>query len=295
MSGGANELGEPLTFLALEDSVFTLTVGSNIVSTNKMEYIEYSLNKKDWVRTNISGGGYNSIVITTPQISSGNKIYWRGRGQLLGNENQSNSSSIFSATGQFEAYGNIMSLLDPISFKDNGTLVASFSEMFMNCQQLKKAPILPSMQLGDFAYVNMFSGTSIEETPYLPAETMSLACYNYMFYNCTNLFKINEIKAKVLAGSCFQSMFQYCKNIEESPVLEIETLAERSYYNMFGECSKLKKITMLAIDISASDCLFNWVNGVAATGTFIKNPAMTTLPTGASGIPRGWTVEDYAG
>ena len=47
---------------------------------------------------------------------------------------------------------------------------------------------------------------------------------------------------------------------------------------------------MLATDISASSCLSNWVNGVASTGTFVKNPAMTSLTTGQSGIPSGWTV-----
>lgn len=49
---------------------------------------------------------------------------------------------------------------------------------------------------------------------------------------------------------------------------------------------------MLATDISASNCLNNWVNGVSSTGTFVKNAAMTSLPTGASGIPSGWTVQN---
>jgi hypothetical protein len=47
---------------------------------------------------------------------------------------------------------------------------------------------------------------------------------------------------------------------------------------------------MLATDISAINCLSNWVYGVASTGNFVKNPAMTSLPTGQSGIPSGWTV-----
>ena len=47
---------------------------------------------------------------------------------------------------------------------------------------------------------------------------------------------------------------------------------------------------MLATNISASNCLSNWVNNVASTGTFVKHPDMTTLPTGTSGIPEGWTV-----
>lgn len=29
---------------------------------------------------------------------------------------------------------------------------------------------------------------------------------------------------------------------------------------------------------------------IASTGTFVKNPNMTSLPTGADGIPSGWTV-----
>ena len=32
--------------------------------------------------------------------------------------------------------------------------------------------------------------------------------------------------------------------------------------------------------------------GVSRTGTFIKDRNMTTLPTGTSGIPAGWTVND---
>ena len=47
---------------------------------------------------------------------------------------------------------------------------------------------------------------------------------------------------------------------------------------------------MLATNISATDCLKDWVKGVPATGTFTKAASMTTLPTGDSGIPAGWTV-----
>jgi hypothetical protein len=62
---------------------------------------------------------------------------------------------------------------------------------------------------------------------------------------------------------------------------------------MFYGCSKLNHIEMLALDISASDCLYNWVNGVASSGTFIKHKEMISLPKGFNGIPQGWTVEDY--
>lgn len=35
-----------------------------------------------------------------------------------------------------------------------------------------------------------------------------------------------------------------------------------------------------------------WVTGVASSGTFVKHPDMASLPSGTSGIPNGWTVED---
>lgn len=49
---------------------------------------------------------------------------------------------------------------------------------------------------------------------------------------------------------------------------------------------------MLATNISADNCLNGWVSDVASNGTFVKHPDMTSLPTGDSGIPEGWTVED---
>ena len=57
----------------------------------------------------------------------------------------------------------------------------------------------------------------------------------------------------------------------------------------------MKYIKMLATNISASNCLNNWVSNVSGTGTFVKNPAMTSLPSGASGIPSGWKVQDNTG
>jgi hypothetical protein len=61
---------------------------------------------------------------------------------------------------------------------------------------------------------------------------------------------------------------------------------------MFNGCTNLNYIKMLATDISATSPLGYWVYGVSSTGTFVKNAAMTTLPTGTSGIPTGWTVRD---
>ena len=87
-------------------------------------------------------------------------------------------------------------------------------------------------------------------------------------------------------------MFYGCSNLTTAPELPATTLAQGCYGEMFGGCSKLNYIICLATDISATNCTINWVSGVASTGTFVKNPHMNDWPTGTSGIPTGWTVEN---
>jgi hypothetical protein len=85
-------------------------------------------------------------------------------------------------------------------------------------------------------------------------------------------------------------MFYGCTSLTTAPELPATILAEKCYYSMFNRCSELRDIKMLATDISATKCLGNWVDRVASTGTFIKHPDMTSLPTGISGIPEGWDI-----
>ena len=87
-------------------------------------------------------------------------------------------------------------------------------------------------------------------------------------------------------------MFYKCTSLVTAPELPATTLANNCYNRMFYNCSNINYIKMLATDISASKCLYNWVYGISNTGTFVKNSAMTILPTGDSGIPSGWTVQD---
>ena len=61
---------------------------------------------------------------------------------------------------------------------------------------------------------------------------------------------------------------------------------------MFYNCSNLNYVVCLATDKSASNCVSNWLSGVANTGTFVKASSMSNWPSGNSGIPSGWTVKD---
>lgn len=120
------------------------------------------------------------------------------------------------------------------------------------------------------------------------------AFYN-LFYNCTNIVDASELvlPATTLANYCYGNMFKNCTSLTTAPELPARFLKYDCYYMMFYGCKNLNYIKMLASDISSSSWLTNWVFGVSSTGTFVKNANMTSLPSGTSGIPSGWAVQDY--
>ena len=97
------------------------------------------------------------------------------------------------------------------------------------------------------------------------------------------------LPATTLAQYCYSSMFSGCTGLTEAPALPATTLAQDCYSFMFSGCTGLTSVVCLATDISASGATTAWLQNVAASGTFTK-AAGVTWPSGASGIPNGWTV-----
>ena len=90
---------------------------------------------------------------------------------------------------------------------------------------------------------------------------------------------------------CYQYMFYDCASLVTAPELPAITLANYCYQNMFNNCTSLNYIKAMFKTTPSSTYTGNWVSGVAATGTFVKNSAATWTTTGVNGIPNGWTVE----
>lgn len=185
--------------------------------------------------------------------------------------------NMFTIHGKCELIGNVMSLLTGDTGKGLKSLEEygnALSMLFYGCTSIQSVSkdFLPATTLAGFCYESMFYGcTSLTTAPALPATTLTANCYDHMFYGCTSLVNAPELPATTLALQCYDAMFKGCTN--------------------------LNYIKMLATDISASYCLYDWVNGVASTGTFVKNSAMTSLPTAKlsnyyAGIPSGWTVQN---
>ena len=167
-----------------------------------------------------------------------------------------------------------------------------YASMFEGCTSLVTAPALPATTLAEECYYGMFYGcTSLTTAPVLPATALANSCYNTMFYECTSLTAAPELPATTLANYCYNYMFSGCTGLTTAPTLPATTLVEGCYNSMFKECTNLSSVTCMATNITASDCTTEWLDGVAATGTFTKASG-ATWPTSVDGIPDGWTVEN---
>lgn len=268
-----------LTIEALEDGLFAS------LSFNACEYC-------------IDGdGNWRSLPMdtTTETINTGQTLSFRG-------EITPTSSGIgsFSINKKFNLLGNCMSLLFGDNAANNFSLEgkgSTFYALFSTCKVVEVSDnFLPATILSPDCYREMFDSCDyLIKTPFLPATTLAEDCYINMFSYCTNLTTAPELPATTLASGCYSSMFSNCTSLTTAPELPATTLAYDCYSYMFYGCTKLNYIKMLATDISATNCLTHWVNGVASSGTFVKNPAMITLPNAIlyndyAGAPSGWTV-----
>ena len=280
-----NYAQEYLTFTALENTTFTFTEKGSGNS------LEYSLD---------NGTTWNELESgnSTSTISSGDSIIWRGA-RDAGSSSGNRGIGKFSSTGRFDASGNILSLL----YGDNFTNYTSipndsycFYELFNNCTKIVNTEhIIMSDNTYEHCYESMFYGcTALTTTPVLPATTLARNCYDSMFRGCIALTTAPALPATTLAQNCYTKMFRGCTSLTTTPVLSAAMIENYSYEEMFRGCTNLNMVTCLATDITTVQYpMSDWLRDVASTGTFYKDPLMSSWPTGTSGIPTGWTVMNY--
>ena len=169
---------------------------------------------------------------------------------------------------------------------------ACYAAMFSECTGLKSAPELPAKVATRDCYLSMFSGCSaLTSAPELPATKIDQYCYKRMFEQCTGLTDAPKLPATSLASFCYSNMFEGCTSLTSAPELPATELVDACYNLMFKDCSKLQYVKALFTTKPSEDTTKEWLSGVAASGTFIKNKNATWNVTGAHGIPEGWKVE----
>ena len=295
-----------LTFTAREANS---SVSFNIVGSVSSVSLSYSIdNGQNW-NPYTFGQSVNLAAV-------GDSVMFKGDNDSF-SEGFSNYINV-RMTGKVAASGSLAYLL--ASNGDNKALTPyCFSNLFKGCTSLVQAPELPATTLAEFCYDSMFFGctllaqapalpatsledgcyqlmfencTSLVQAPTLPATSLAYECYKYMFFGCTSLAQAPALPATSLAVYCYQNMFAECTSLVQAPALPATSLADYCYENMFSGCTSLNFVQCNATDISAEDCLYNWLENVSASGTFKKNSSMVDWPSGASGIPDGWTVQD---
>ena len=164
--------------------------------------------------------------------------------------------------------------------------------MFEGCTSLITAPALPATTLAKECYYGMFKRcTNLVNAPVLPTTTMAQSAYGEMFRNCTSLITAPVLPATTLAFFCYQYMFDGCTSLVNAPELPAQVMQYRCYNSMFSGCTNLNYIKAMFTTEPGTNYTNNWVDGVSATGTFVKNSAATWNVSGVNGIPEGWTIQ----
>lgn len=234
--------------------------------------------------TSTANACFSSLFVNCSALADASKL------ELISNNNE------MAASCYEYMFSGCTSLTSAPALPATTLAEGCYKMMFAGCTSLRSAPELPAEELAVVCYSGMFNTcTSLESAPALPATTLASSCYLNMFLSCSNLTTAPaQLPATTLADNCYSNMFARCSKLISAPVLPAETLVKNCYWHMFEDCTNLNSVTMLATDIAATGCLTNWMEGVAATGTFIKAASMESLPTdSASGIPEGWTVNNY--
>lgn len=183
--------------------------------------------------------------------------------------------------------------------------------MFQDCTSLTGTPEFFQNITGSVvtwrAFQYMFKNCrSLTYACNLPATGGTPFCYTQMFAGCTSLVNPPEIGLTDLgygvtgrtSGNQCQGMFSGCTSLTRTPVLKSSTLKVACYQDMFAGCTSLTQVTALFTNtnpagLTPTDTTYkyvaNWLDGVPATGTFIRSASATWDTNGV--VPNGWTVQ----
>lgn len=291
-----------LRFTAVNDAA---TIGMS-GSTNPN--VSYSFDGTNW-----TSWDYSDIT-----IPSGSTVYMKGNNPN-GFSTSDSSYNTFTMSGTVEANGNIMSLLYNDNFEGQLTIPSNYcfyylfrnctittspqlpattmkswcyAGMFEGCTGITTPPTLPATTMIEHCYRSMFNGcSSLTTAPVLSATTLAERCYYGMFAGCTSITSAPQLPATTLATTCYANMFRGCTSLTTAPVLPAKTLVSQCYNNMFTNCSSLNYIKAMFTTTPSTSYTSGWVQGVASSGTYVKNSSASYTTRGVNAIPNNWTLQ----
>ena len=222
---------------------FTAKAGQSMLRLSKVGSpqdinLQTSTDGKSWTLYNVGD------TITVP--NAGGKVYFAAVGSNYTLASSPSDFYKFVTTGEFEASGNVNSLLE-----EDPNIARTMS-----------------LEGKNFCYVYLFSGAALTTAPELPATTLAYGCYAGMFQGCTSLTQAPVLPAEYLADFCYYYMFENCTSLTQAPVLPAGDLIDSCYAYMFQGCTSLNYV-LAGFYNWEQNATSDWLNNVAATGTFI--------------------------
>lgn len=171
-----------------------------------------------------------------------------------------------------------------------------FSSTFMACSSLAKINGFDLVtSAGKYGFNNTFSGTAITETPYFNSlSTINAYTFSAAFDRCTNLTRINAFRRVSSVGDHgLNYTFRGCTALAEADFSGITSANLQGIYGTFEGATSLNKVYAPNVSAWDTNVFYNWLRNVASTGV-IHKPRNLTIPTDTtSGVPTGWTTQDY--
>ena len=241
-----------LTFKAEEDGTFTFSNAAY-----------YSLDR---------GLTWKSLAASTatPTIKRGTPIMWRASITPA----SSTGVGTFTATGNFKAKGNPLSLMYSGNFTGKALKQYCFYMLFKGNTKLvdSSGMWLGTTSTAQACYYQMFYGCSnmTRTVSLLPATNGTGSCYKQMFYGCSNLLASPTISLTSVGSECCNGMFQNCTSMTQTtPTLLAMTLSGgQCYRSMYQGCTSLITAPEIkATSISANDVCYSMFNGCSKLET----------------------------
>lgn len=254
---------EYFTLKALENGHFDWNVESML----------YSLNDGAWTTWDNTNG---------LDVSANDAVRFKDNAGRNGYGNKT-----ISSTGQFNVYGNSMSLFSIYGDNFSGTTSfpstngSEFQNLFSGNTNVISAEnlILPATKVNTNGYNSMFIGcTKLISAPELPATTLEQGCYKGMFSGCTKLTTIPPVLPATdipISGYC--QMFTNCKKITSTPIISATSVGNSGCTSMFQSCTGLTTASELPATTIGKACYKSMFNGCTSLTTAPSILPATTL------------------
>jgi len=227
---------------------------------------------------------YEDQYLTFESLEDNNNIGWYGSGLTRNMTYSVDGGNTWTTVSAVDGSNVVLATLntgEKILFKQNYDRFSNAYRRFTHfttSATVKAYGNIMSLSYGDnfigqtavrtqWAFKSIFSGTKITDASnlILPATSLQSHCYECMFMNCSYLTIAPTLPATTLVASCYNEMFRYCDNLNY--IKALFTTTPGSSYTSY------------------------WVQGVAASGTFVKNANASWATTGVYGVPTGWTIQ----